>query len=275
MKRTLVAWLLAATAFACGSASVETYAVTGFVRGVDVAKAQVRIAHREIPGFMPAMTMDFSVADPALLDGLEPGAEVRFDLERSGSQLRITRIEKTGRVQEAGAGRSGVLSGPIDEAAPDFALVDQEGRPASLAEHRGKAVVLDFIFTRCPGPCGIQTASRVALQKRLPPELAQRTWLLSISLDPEYDTPERLDEYARSRGADLSNWSFLTGDPETVHAVIESYRVGQRNLPDGTFDHFLVTFLIDPDGRIANRYLGAEIAPDEMLGDLEGVLAGS
>jgi protein SCO1/2 len=271
MHPARLARLLLTALLACGVSSQESYDVAGRVEDLDAASSQITIAHEEIPGFMPAMTMSFDVAGAELLEGVRPGARVRFTLLRSATQLRITDLE----VVEVGVGVSGVSRAGLEEAevAPAFQLLDQNGNAFALADTAGTAVLLDFVFTRCPGPCPILTAAHAELQRRLPASIRERTHFVSISVDPEYDTPERLREYARRHGADPLGWSFLTGDPETVGAVVEAYRVGSTRLPDGSIDHVTVTFLIDPEGHIARRYFGLEHPPSEMLADLQDVLS--
>jgi protein SCO1/2 len=254
----------------CHVSATGVYDVNGDVRAVDPGAMQVKIAHEEIPGFMPAMTMSFDVASPELLDGVTVGARVRFTLERSATRLRITELE----ILEPGkAGAAGGLAPDPPEEAFDFRLVDQRGEPVSLSELRGRAVLLDFIFTRCPGPCPILTAAHVGLQRSLPDAIAERTRFVSITVDPGYDTPTRLREYAEARGADLSTWSFLTGEAARVDEVLRRYHVGSVRQPDGTLDHVVATFLIDPEGRIVRRYLGLDHPSEKILEDLEEVLS--
>jgi protein SCO1 len=236
------------------------------VQSVAPAQKQIEISHEEIPGFMPAMTMSFDVADPKLLDGVAPGARVAFTL-RHGP--RLLRIESLRLLTPAPAGAAAAPL-PLDEAsvAPEFALTDQDGRPAKLSDWRGRAVLLDFVFTRCPGPCPIQTARLVELQKTLPRALAERTHFASITLDPDFDSPARMRAYAERHGADLARWSFLTSDSPTVQSVLDGYRIGTVRKPDGSLDHAVATFLIGPDGTIARRYLGLEGRASTILDDL-------
>ena len=264
---------------ACGLRADDVYEVTGTVLAVYRDERQLKIAHDEVPGLMPAMTMSFDVADPALLEGVHEGAHVHFELEKTATLLRINRIEVLGGPGHAGAsgssGTSSVAAAPIDEPAPDFRLIDHEGRALALADLRGKAVLLDFIFTTCKGPCPILTAAHASLQRKLPPPVAERTHFVSISIDPAHDTPPRLRAYAETRGADLESWSFLTGDPALVRSVLEAYHVGTGRDPNGTIVHLVVSFLIDPEGRIVRRYMGLEHSDAEILADLRAVLAGS
>lgn len=253
----------------CGLSSHESYEVTGTVLALEQEQAQVRIAHDDIPGFMNAMTMNFDVAGPDVLDGVQPGHRVRFVLERSPGKLEITSLEITG---EAGLleDDGGFRAPP--EVAPGFELTDQSGRPFRLEDLRGRAVLIDFIFTNCPGPCPILTASMVQVQRRLGDDLSERVHFVSVSLDPERDTPAALTSYASRHGADLGNWSFVTGAVPDVERVLMSYGVGKRVLEDGEIDHLVATMLIDPEGRIVERYLGLSHKPADVIEDIERIL---
>jgi protein SCO1/2 len=261
----LTAALALATAAACGD-SPRRYPAQGVVRDVQPEYAQVVIEHEDIPGLMPAMTMNFDVADPALLATLERGQLIDFEVEFTGRSYRIrsARVVGEGGAPAPQEAARLAAAAAARELAPPFALVDQDGRPLALADLRGRLVVLDFVFTSCPGPCPILTGMHVELQRSLAPELRARTRFVSITLDPERDRPEALRAYALARGADLSDWSFLTGSPEAVRAVVESYGVGTTRGPDGEIEHVVATFLIDAEGRIAERWLGLEHEPAEL-----------
>jgi protein SCO1/2 len=128
--------------------------------------------------------------------------------------------------------------------------------------------VVDFIFTRCTGPCPIMTARNVELQRALDAGLRERVRFVSISLDPANDTPEALLAYAQARGADLSSWSFLTGPEADVAEVVRRFGVGTLRAPDGNIDHALATFLIDGRGRIKTRWLGLEHPAEQMRSEI-------
>jgi protein SCO1/2 len=204
-----------------------------------------------------------------LLEKLSAGQSIDFTVEATGKSYRVVEATVTGAAGSAGV--SGSFSGLASarDPAPDFELVDQSGAKLALADLRGKLVLLDFIFTSCPGPCPMLTSSHVTLQRLLPPELRARTRFVSISLDPVRDTPMALRAYAQERGADLTGWSFLTGDPEVIAQVLEAYGVGSMRRPDGQIDHLVATFLIDAEGRIAQRFIGLEHEPEELLRALE------
>ena len=272
--RSLCRWLWLGLAFLACEADGRpgVYPGSGVVREVHLAARQLLIAHEEISGLMPAMTMTFDVADAVDLEALEQGHEVDFQLEFTGEVYRVVEVTVLGKVEGAsGGGRRLDAIGERD-LAPDFALTDQDGSPLALGDLRGRLVLLDFIYTQCPGPCPIQSAARVRLQRALPPELRERTHFVSISLDPTHDTPQALRAYADAHGADTSDWSFLTGDPELVSPLVRSYGVGTLRSQEGTLEHVLALFLIDGDGRIARRYLGLEHGPDEVMSDLRELL---
>jgi protein SCO1/2 len=264
--RLLTLLLLLATA--CGG---REYEGRGVVRGVRLDDGQVVIEHEEIPGLMEAMTMSFDVPDRGLLERMREGEHIDFTLRRKGHAFQVIDFEPV-QAGVSGSGTSLPALAEVRDPAPDFDLVDQQGRPFRSAELRGRAVVLDFIFTRCPGPCPTLTSSHVALQRSIPDALRDRTRFVSITIDPARDTPEALRAYAQARGADLAGWSFLTGPVERVDAVLRAYGVGVAMGEGEEIVHTVATFLIDPDGRIAGRYLGLEHEPQTLLEDLLRVL---
>ena len=142
---------------------------------------------------------------------------------------------------------------------------------APLTPSAGKAVLLDFIYTTCTGPCPILTGFHVAVQRRIPQALAGRIHFVSISLDPARDDPAALRAYALARGADLAHWSFVTGPVAEVEALVRQFGVGSVRLPDGSFEHVVVSFLIDGGGRIVKRYFGLEHESEAIARDLEAL----
>jgi protein SCO1/2 len=253
----------------CPAPRGELHSGRGIVRDVSAEEKQVVIEHDDIEGVMPAMTMSFDVPDPAVLAKLERGQVIDFALRTGGGRYQIVGAEVVDTA-DVGAGASLADLAAPEELAADFELVDQDGSRLRLSSLRGRAVVLDFVFTHCPGPCPIQTGIQVSLQRKLSADLRARTHFVSVSIDPERDTPEALRAYAEARGADLSGWSFLTGTPGEVDAVLADYGVG-KTLEEGEIAHNLVTYLIDPEGRIAKRYLGVSHEPEAMLADLRAL----
>ena len=241
----------------------NVYVGHGTVESVDREARQVVIEHEAIPGLMDAMTMSFDVPDPDVLDRLAPGRKIEFDLEVSERSFRIVGARAQGA---SGAVRAPSVSSLARERdpAPDFSLTDQDGKTVTLQSLRGTVLLLDFVYTHCMGPCPILTSKHVELQRALPPDARARTRFVSITLDPANDTPEALGRYARERGADLSDWSFLTGPEPDVADVVRRFGVGTLRTPDGAIDHVVATFVVDADGKIAKRFLGLEHTVDEL-----------
>lgn len=267
MRVALIA--LAGLAVACdrGDSRIGRHAAHGVVEDVDRENAQVLIEHDDIDGLMPAMTMNFAVPDAAVLARLERGQEIEFEVDFTGRSYDVVGIEVVGEgAFDAGWRRLGeglVRSRP----APDFTLVDQAGRTVVFSELADLVLLVDFIYTRCPGPCPVQTARQVAVQRRIPTALRARVRFLSLTLDPEHDDAAALERYALERGADLANWSFLSGPSETLAAVVRGYGVGSLRKSDGTIDHTLVTFLVH-EGRVLERYLPQPGADDRLVADV-------
>lgn len=126
--------------------------------------------------------------------------------------------------------------GPVFEvlgAAPGFELIDQQGEPFTHSDLRGKVWVANFIFTNCPGPCPLLSARMASLQRSLANQgLLGDVQLVSFSIDPEYDTPDVLREYARTFGADPAAWHFLTGPLAEIERVVgEGFYLGMQKAP--------------------------------------------
>lgn len=251
-----------------GPSGIGRHAAQGTVEDVDRENAQVLIEHGDIPGLMPAMTMNFAVPDADVLARLARGQVIEFELDFTGRSYEVVDFEVVGEGKpEAGWRRLGEAL-VRSRAAPDFALVDQAGRAKSSADVAGRVLLVDFIYTACPGPCPIQTARQVALQRRIPPALrGERVFFLSFSLDPARDDPPTLARYAAERGADLASWAFLTGSAEALADLARAYGVGSLRKEDGTIDHTLVTFLVH-DGRILESYYPRPGEEDRLLADV-------
>ena len=254
------------------SEKVQTFEVVGVVEGVLPEEGTVIIDHEDIPDFMPGMTMSFDVPNAAVLGKMAEGQKVSFTLQVRDRSFRIVDV----RVLEQGtpvAGRSGRLPGgaEVPERAAAFTLVDQEGRTVRLADFAGKTLLLDFIYTHCPGPCPILTGVHVSVQDALPPALRDAVHFVSISLDPERDTPDVMKRYAEARGVDLAHWSMLGGERDALEAAWLAYGVGSGTQDDGEIEHLVVTFLIDGEGNVRRRFLGVEHSAESLLAEIERI----
>jgi len=157
---------------------------------------------------------------------------------------------------------------PVIGPAPSFALTSQDSKPVSLADMRGKVVAVSFIYTGCPDICALLTQKMVDVQDALGALFGAKIAFVSISLDPEHDTPEVLKDYAQFWGAKPEGWSFLTGPIEAVRDVTRRYGVFFAKKEDGSVEHSQLTTIIDADGQIRVQYLGARFDPEEFRRDL-------
>jgi protein SCO1 len=157
---------------------------------------------------------------------------------------------------------------PTIGAAPDFALTSQDGAEVTRDSLRGKVVAVAFIYTWCPDVCPMLTDKMARVQDALGPDFGSKVAFVSITVDPERDTPEVLKEYAEALGANLAGWSFLTGEPAAVREVARRYGVAVAKAADGQVDHTLLTTLIDRDGVMRVQYLGYRFDEEEFRHDL-------
>ncbi|HTS66203.1 MAG TPA: SCO family protein [Candidatus Acidoferrales bacterium] len=240
--------LLAAPLFA------RSYSVDGIVVAVDPAARTMLVSHRPIAHYMPAMTMPFRVAASSDLAPLHPGSRVQFDLTVGRERSVASNVRVTGQ-SEIRPASPGIA---IGQALPGFHLTGQDGRGVSLADLRGKVVAIDFIYTRCPLPdvCPRLSANFAVLARRF----AGRVLLLSVTVDPDYDTPSVLAAYARRWNADPGTWRFLTGDVAGLAAALgEVYW-----FDEGSIGHNSMTSIFSRDGRLAAVVEGAAYRPDQL-----------
>lgn len=149
----------------------------------------------------------------------------------------------------------------VNQPAAAFTLINQEGETVSLRDYRGKFVVLDFIYTSCPDVCPLLTANLRQVADTLGDRFGQDVHFVSITLDPEYDTPEHLKEYAQAFRAEPASWDFLTGETAIVDQVLDDYQQTYERRGPRTVDHTALTVLIDPNGRERHRYWGMTYPP--------------
>jgi protein SCO1 len=161
---------------------------------------------------------------------------------------------------------------PVIGPAPDFALTSQDGEPVSLRDFRGRALAVTFIYTACPDYCPMLTAKMAQVQDDLGDDFGTRVAFVSITVDPELDTPEVLKHYAQVHGADLDGWAFLTGEPEAIAEVTRRYGLFAAKAVGGEIDHTFLTSLIDPAGTLRVQYMGVRFDADEFRSDLMSLL---
>jgi protein SCO1/2 len=164
---------------------------------------------------------------------------------------------------------------PLIGEAPDFTLTAQDGTQFSLKQLRGKVVAVTFIYTFCPDTCPLLTDKMARVQDRLGTDFGKNIDFVSITVDPERDTPGVLKEYAGAYGANLKGWHFLTGEAAAIADVERRYGVVARKAADGGIDHTFLTSLIDSKGNLRVQYLGYRFDVEEFRHDLLDLLGES
>jgi len=255
----------------------ERHPLKGEVVKIDAEQGMLHVLHDDIPGYMPSMTMEFKVAKGDLANA-KAGQRIRAELvDRKGDYYLEKIWPDDAATQTAVDAAANALAQDtamrgkeayreIGEAPPDFTLLDQEGRLTSMSRFRGKQVMLNFIFTRCP----IATMCPAATQRMMEAQVAAKKAnvtgleLVSITLDPEYDTPGVLKDYAALRGIDTSNFTFLTGPDAAVRHLLAQLGV-LREFEGNTIKHSLATVLISDEGRIVHRVDGSLWQVDDFV----------
>ena len=144
-----------------------------------------------------------------------------------------------------------------------------------LSSLKGKPILIDFIYTSCPGPCLVLTARMKKIAKDLGPQLGRDVTLVSVTVDPEHDGPKQLAYYAKEQGAVFPGWYFLTGTPQQIDDVMANFKLKRIREADGSVDHIIDFFMLSPDGREARVYNPDEIRPEAIANDVESTVAHS
>ena len=262
---------------ACGqrAGNAQRYELKGTVISVDRRGETVTVAHQEIPGYMEAMAMPFKPKDNWVLDQAQPGNRIQATLVVDGLRSWLEDVVITQETTDNTATGSATEPQPGD-AVPDFTLTNQDGKRIALGDYRGRALVVTFIYTRCPVPdyCPLLTNHFAAISQALKGDAAlyDQTHLLSVSVDPEYDTPKVLREYgAKYMGAtDFRHWEFAMGKADEVKKLATWF--GLQYWPEGgQIVHSLRTAVIAPDGKLVKLYRGNDWQPAEIVADLQGL----
>ena len=254
MRSVFIGFLLAAVI------SAKSTLVDGVVVAVDPVARTMLVAHRPVAKYMDAMTMPFHVEDPAQLAGLHPGVRILFDLVVEKERSFARNVRRFGDSDVPVAAPKEKLG--VGSELPDFRLIDQNGRAITRADLRGKVAAVDFIYTRCPLPdvCPRLSANFAALQRKFLPRLGADLVLLSVTVDPDYDTPAVLLDYAKRWRAETQGWRFLTGEVSGIAAALgEVYWTDE-----GSIGHNSITSIIGRDGKLAAMVDGSSWRIDQL-----------
>lgn len=280
--------VILAFGFACGprrSANEKRYPLKGKVVAVDKSDRTATISHEDIPGYMPAMTMPFKIKNDADLEMLKPGDQVTAQLvvDDLSSWIEITAIIEGGSPLTPSSTVPGEPK-PGDEI-PDFGLLNQDGKRIHLSQYKGKAFALTFVYTRCPQPdqCTLMSNNFAAIDKQLQSDASvyDQTHLLTISFDPDYDTPKVMRSYGaghtgRYSDETFQHWEFLTGSKDEVKGIAQFFGLRyfhDTESGDEQVIHSLRTAVVGPDGKLFKLYRGNEWKPEEIAADLKTLIA--
>jgi len=267
----IVALICAGFAAGCQSAPEKHYPILGEVISAEPAKKLIMVKHGDIPGLMPAMTMTYQVAEPKQIETLQPGDKITADLVVSDSKGRLEKIvlvsKGDGKIPPGSTQRIPEKGDTV----PDFAFVNQDGKLIHFSNYRGKVLLVTFIYTRCPLPdfCPRMNENFRAVQKLLQevPGATERAEFLSISFDPEHDTPAVLKHYAslykRSAPGEKSfDWQFAAPSQKDLPELAQFFGlVYQPELAQ--IVHSLSTTVIGPDGKVEKWFVDNEWTPTE------------
>lgn len=263
------------------SPNEKRYDVKGKVVSVEKDNHLVTIAHEDIKDYMPAMTMPFAVKDNWVFEVVKPGDHLTATYVVDGAQswLEDVVITKESTDTTNPVSGSGVEPKPGDEI-PNYRLINQDAKAIRIHDYKGKPLLLTFIFTRCQDPdqCTLMSNKFATINQELQkqPELYGKTHLLSISFDPEYDTPKVLRSYGAAftgKYADetFGTWEFASGTADEVKGIAQFFGLRYyRDEQTGNEQmiHSLRTALIGPDSKVMKIYRGNDWKPEEVLKDL-------
>jgi protein SCO1/2 len=267
------------------SPAIKHYSLHGKIMSVDKIGHELIIDHDAIPGFMEAMTMPYSVTEDKLLNQVSPGDEIKADLKVQGDHIAIDRVQV---LAKAPAGSAPVQPKPmhvpeVGEKVPNFVLTNQNGKRIHLSDYAGKTLLITFFYTRCTlnDYCPRMNSNFATVDKTLAktPELYAKTHLISISFDPQHDTPEVLRSYGaayteRYVKEDFKHWEFATAAPDELKSLADFFGVYYEK--DGnSITHSLSSAVIGPDGAVKAWYSGNRWRTEEALQAVNAAMASS
>ncbi|HEU4931263.1 MAG TPA: SCO family protein [Pyrinomonadaceae bacterium] len=277
-KSTLVVLLMMCVCFAMScrrSGNEKRYDFKGKVLAVEPDKHSVTVSHEDIKGYMPAMTMPFAVRNESDLQILAKDDEITATLVVDGSHSWLEDLIIT-RQSASTSAMPGVTIAKEGDEVPNFTLRNQDNREIRIQNYRGRTLLLTFIYTRCPVPdyCTLMSNNFAQIDRALSQDagLYAKTHLLSVSIDPSYDTPQVLRSYGaahteRYQNETFAHWEFAGGTTEQVKKIAEYF--GLTYFPEkDQIIHGLRTVIVNPDGKVAKIYTGNDWKPEEVVEEI-------
>ena len=266
--------LLALCTVAC--ARGREFELRGQVLAVNVERQEITVKHEDIRGFMPSMTMPFRVANAREMEGRRPGELVRATLVVETNTAYLKNVERTGEAPLTSAYLPPSTADLLEPGAevPQLAFIDQRGQSYRLSDFRGRIVAVTFIYTRCPIPdfCPLMDRNFAAVQTAVGADerLRGKVHLLSVSFDPEFDSPPVLAKHAARAGAEPDTWSFVTGDRDDVDRFASRFGVSVMRGDESAQEilHNLRTAIIDERGKLVKVFTGNDWQPAQLLAEL-------
>jgi protein SCO1/2 len=284
LRRTGIAFVILLTALAAGLAGckkeqpeqVKRYHLVGKIVAVQAEQNTLIVDSQEIPGFMAAMTMPYPVRDPRLLTNLGAGDEITADVvvAPDGAYLENIVVTKKGAGDKASPLTQFHEPQP-GEPVPDFALINQDGKRIHLHSFRGDVLLVTFIYTRCPFPnyCPLvsHNFAEIYAATRKNQALHSKVRLVTVSFDPEHDTPAVLRRYGETfrnaaGGVPFDRWEFTAVPPKDLNKVTNFFGVTHSS-NGGQIVHSLSTTVISPDGTVFKWYDDNEWKPADLVAD--------
>jgi protein SCO1 len=255
----------------------QVYMVRGVLKEIRNNGRVAVIDHEEIPGFMRAMTMPLEVRNPAELKKFKPGDTLSFRLVVTEDDFWIDQLQPASAQPQSRRSRPAVRVvrdvEPLEvgDLLPNYQLTNELGKVIQLSDFKGKALAMNFIFTTCPIPtvCPQMSSQFSDVQQKIKslPEAPSNWHLLSISFDPEIDTPGVLRAYGKRFGYDPNHWSFATGSLIDVTALAEQF--SQTFWTEGeTLNHNIRTVVVNAQGRIQSIFSGDSWTSDQLVKEL-------
>jgi len=277
----IAAILLAGVGAAVGCRNTTRhYDLRGQLLAKDQVTARVTVAGDDVPGFMPAMTMNYAVKDTPGLQRAVPGDQIAADVLVRNNDYWLEHVIVTDRSKRGKVSLTQPHALAPGEHVPDVPLSNQDGRIVHLSDFRGKAVLLTFIYTRCPFPtfCPLITSQFAKIHRALAqdPAIYPKTQLVSISLDPAYDTPPVLRqyglEYLEGNAAGFREWEFVSTSPSDLAKLAAAFGLVYYK-ENNQITHSMDTVLLSPDGTVKQTWTGNDWKSSEVIDAVKSAAA--
>ncbi len=262
--------------------SAATYTLRGVVVAVDTANGRITLTNENIPGLMQPMTMVYTLANPTEATALHPGDKISAQLTTGQNRLTLDQLDILVPAQFNIKPTVQYHIPQPGDVVPDFQLINQNGHRIHLHQYRGKALLLTFVYTRCPlsNYCPLMSRNFAAVDKMLAadPALYAHTHLLTISFDPAYDTSAVLRSYGeaytgRYTQEQFRHWEFSAPKANQLASLLQWFGVGVTPAPGGMLAHSLSTVVIGPNGKVRNWYPTNDWTPAQVFHDIRAALA--